>query len=436
MTRRGRAAAAALCCAVLAQPTAALAAPGGPSAAASPGGAGTGALPPIAQTTGAARQEGCVKPSGSTTDRTPWAQIFLRPEAAWPLSRGAGVTVAVVGSGVDGSSGALDGRLVPGPRLQGTGGSDRDCVGHGTFLAGLIAARQRDGTGFAGIAPAARILAVAVTDDTGTTTAALLAAGIRAAVDGGAAVVAVAVPVAAGSTELAAAVRYAADRGVLVVAPAAADGDTGTAAAAEVFPAAYPEVLAVSGIGPGGSASNDSASNGGASNGTARQGGSGAARIDLVAPGTAMTSIGPGGPGHFTGSGPSFATAVVAGTAALVLGRRPDLTRARLLDRLKATAYRPGTTLPDPVLGWGTVDPVAAVGVELPEETVHGGPGGAAGRTAPGVAPLPPTVPDPAGRQAVLLAGGVLAATALVGGAVLVLARGRRRGWRPGRWTA
>ncbi|MGW6913464.1 S8 family serine peptidase [Kitasatospora sp. NPDC054939] len=442
MTRRraGAAALAALCCcAVLAtRPTVAAAA-----------GADPGALPPIGQTTAAVRQDGCVKPSDKVVDRTPWAQALLRPETAWQLHRGAGVTVAVVGSGVDGASGVLGNRLAPGTRLHGPGGADRDCVGHGTFLAGLIAARQQDGTGFAGIAPEARILPVAVTDDTGATSADLLARGIRAAADGGARVIAVAVPVAAGGDDLAKAVRYAGDKGALVVAPAAPDPGVAPAGTTvgEVFPAAYPDVLAVSDLAPGGTlpargtGGTGGASGTGGSGGASGAGGSGGAdgapgsaarpagRIDLVAPGTAMTGPGPGGKGHFTGSGPSYATAVVAGTAALVLGYRPELTRAQLLDRLKATAYHPGTALPDPWLGWGTVDPSAAVGAELPP------PVAATARPAPTVAALAPPTPDPAGGQAALLAGGVLAGTALAGGAAAVLIRGRRRSWQPGRWN-
>lgn len=134
----------------------------------------------------------------------------------------------------------------------------------------------------------------------------------------------------------------------------------------------------MAGLSPNGAVSNGAASSGSVSNGAGANGGGsngGAAgteaagpggRVDLVAPGDALMSVGPGGKGYFTGSGPSFATAVVAGTAALVLGYRPELTAAQLLDRLKATAYHPGTVLPDARLGYGTVDPLAAVSAVLP----------------------------------------------------------------------
>ncbi|MER7753268.1 S8 family serine peptidase [Kitasatospora sp. NPDC097643] len=378
-----------------------------------------GALPVIVQNRGAAgtgRSDGCVKPSDRNTERTPWAQTFLRPESAWQLSRGAGVTVAVLGSGVDPASGALDGRLTPGPREYGPGDSARDCVGHGTFLAGLVAARRQDGIGFAGLAPEARILAVAVTDDVGTTTPALLAKGIRDAADGGARVIAVGVPVATADEALAAAVHYADGKGALVIAPAAFDPgnpSAGGPAGGPVYPAALPEVLAVSDLAP---------------NGSPPAGGPDGGRIDLVAPGDAVLSVGPGGKGHFTAAGPSYATAVVAGTAALVLGYRPDLTPAQLRERLTATAYHPGTALPDPHVGYGTVDPLTALSTPLP--------GDPPSPTTPTVPPLQPPPPDPALHQATTLAAATLAIVTLTLGTAALIGAARRRDWRPGRWQA
>ncbi|MFC8448896.1 S8 family serine peptidase [Kitasatospora sp. NPDC057223] len=424
MTRPRRAAVAALlsCCCALLGCDLVLAHPAAPAALAdtAPGaGAGAGSpasFPAIGQTAPGVQQDGCVKPSAKTTDLTPWAQTFLRPEGAWALSRGAGVTVAVLGSGVDASSGVLDSRLTLGPRLYGEGGAGRDCVGHGTFLAGLIAGHRQPGLGFAGIAPEARILAIAVTDDVGNTSADLLAKGIRAAADGGARVITVGVPVPGAGPELAAAVAYAGARGALVIAPSAPDSTGSGASDSGALPASYPDVLAVSDLGPGGALPQAEAANSG--------------RIDLVAPGDALMSVGPGGAGYFTASGPSLATAVVAGTAALVLGYRPELTPAQLADRLKTTAYHPGTLLPDPRLGYGTVDPTAAVAAALPGKPA---PAPSAARTA--VAALPPPPARPAQWHAVAVAGGVLVGTALVAGAGAVLSRGRRRGWQPGRWT-
>ncbi|WP_051836978.1 S8 family serine peptidase, partial [Streptomyces sp. NRRL WC-3742] len=284
---------------------------------------------------------GCLPPSTRSTALTPWPQTFLRPERAWPLSRGEGVTVAVVGSGVTDGAGLLAGRLDHAPRLQGAGDPAQDCVGHGTFLAGLIAADHRDGTGFAGLAPRARILAVSVTDEGGGSSPDLLARGITAAADAGARVIAVGVALPSGNDALAASVRSARAKGALVVAPAGPDATAGNGKLPPAYPAAYPEVLSVRDLTPGGTLPEGTLSG----------------RVDLTAPGDAVMGPGPAAGGYYTGAGPSFATAFVAATAALTLGYHPTLTPDQLTRRLEATAYRTG----DPAYGYGTVDPVAAV---------------------------------------------------------------------------
>ncbi|WP_224284386.1 S8 family serine peptidase, partial [Streptomyces sp. LS1784] len=243
------------------------------------------ALPGVSQQRrdASGRPAGCLAPSTKGTQLTPWPQTFLRPDRVWPLSRGEGVTVAVLGSGVKDGSGLLAGRLDLAP-LPGGPDPAQDCVGHGTFLAGLIAADQRDGAGFAGLAPRARILAVSVTNEAGTASADLLAQGITTAAERGARVIAVGVALPNGTDALAAAVRAARGKGALIVAPAAPDttqSDTsGTAKPGPAYPAAYPEVLAVRDLAPGG-ALPDGAS-------AVLVGG----RIDLAAPGDAVT--GPG----------------------------------------------------------------------------------------------------------------------------------------------
>ncbi|MFE2408542.1 S8 family serine peptidase [Kitasatospora sp. NPDC059408] len=357
--------------------------------------------PPLTQTRQDVQRNGCLKPSDRPADAPSWSQRALRPEEAWPMSRGAGVTVAVVGSGVDAGSPALAGRLQLGPRLYGPGDAGRDCVGHGTFAAGLVAGRSTVDGGASGLAPDAHVLAVAVTDDAGSTTPDLLASGIRAAVDKGARVVAVVVPVPGASDALSEAVTYAAAHGSLVVAPVAPDARGGSSAA--VFPASYPGVLAVASTGPGGPA-----------------GGTLDGRVDLAAPGEGVTGTGPGG-GLFTASGPGCATAYVAGTAALVLALRPDLTPEQLVRRLETTAYRPGTRLPDAGVGYGTVDPVAAVTASWPA---------AAHRTAAAADPVVVTPgPDRSGTwRALAVAAGSAGVMVLVGFGGLTVRLGRRRG--------
>ncbi|WP_186581949.1 S8 family serine peptidase [Streptomyces sp. BK340] len=345
----------------------------------------------------------------------PWPQLYLRPELAWRLTQGAGVTVAVVGTGVDAHAPALKGRLSNGPSVFDPHGVGRDCVGHGTFVAGLIAGARQQGAGFSGMAPKARILAVSVTDVTGDTTANLIAKGLNAAVDSGAQVIDVAVAVDTGSEALRQAVRRATDNGLLVVAPATMDTQASSGA---VYPAAYPGVVSVAAIGAGGQPLGNGA-----------QG----APVDLVAPGDTVMSAGPGG-GYFTGTGASFATAFVAGTAALVLDYRPRLTLDQLVHRLKATAYAPGTALPQAQLGYGCVDPVGAVASILPEER-SASPSPRPAAAGPRLA-MPPRPDHSAERLAAMVGGFAAGVVALVALAVAVVPRGRLRHWRPGRYRA
>lgn len=254
----------------------------------------------MAQTLSDVRQNGCRKPVARAADRPSWSQVFLRPEAVWPLSRGAGVTVAVIGSGVDAGagsgSGALAGRLTLGPRLHGDGDAGRDCVGHGTALATLVAGRRPADGGPSGVAPAAKVLAVAATDDAGSTNADLLARGIRAAADAGARIGLVGAPIAEAAPALADAVGYATAKGMLLVAPVGPDNQ---AVNVPVYPAGYPGVLAVAAIGSDGAPAGAGVS--GTGGGSAGQAGGAAAalgpgrtsRVDVTAPGEGLLAAAP-----------------------------------------------------------------------------------------------------------------------------------------------
>jgi type VII secretion-associated serine protease mycosin len=350
-------------------------------------------------------------PPARSTD-VPWAQQQLQPQWAWPLTRGEGVVVAVVDSGVDASVPQLRGRVLRGVDV-GTGGpADSDCIGHGTFVAGIIAAASRPDTGFAGIAPGAIVLPIRITRTAQSADIAprMLAAGIRTAVDRGADVINVSASTTARSAELDAAVAYAADRDVVVVASSAngaQEGDPPT------YPAAYPQVIAVGAV---------------TVKGELAQFSQVGPHLDLAAPGVDVVSLGPGGPGQWQGSGTSYAAPFVSGTAALVRAYHPQLSAEQIAHRLEATAVAPAAVLPDPGLGWGVVDPAAAVSALLLEER-------GAGRPEPALAPVAPSAPDPIpalvtsvlGAVGAITAAGVTAATARLG------TRGSRRGWRPAR---
>jgi membrane-anchored mycosin MYCP len=354
---------------------------------------------------------GCAAPATTVVRDVPWAQQLLRPERAWVLTRGGGVVVAVVDTGVSAATPALAGAVYAGRDVTTNSRADSDCSGHGTFVAGLIAARPVSGSGFAGIAPAARVLPIRVTTDQNQIDAAKLASGIRAAVDGGARVVAVAVGTTADTPALRGAVAYAGSHDVLIVASADATASLG---GGPVYPAALPGVVAVASIG---------------SVSTTAPGARAGVGPALAAPGSNLLSVAPQGTGNVTASGSGVGVGFVAGTAALVRGYRPRLTVAQVRQRLETTADHPTGRLPDPTLGYGVVDPGAAVTTVLPEET---------GETPPNshAQPVKIVVPLPEDRRpayTALTASAAVAGCAGLGGLLIAaIRRGRRRGWRPG----
>ncbi|MEU8588757.1 S8 family serine peptidase [Streptomyces sp. NPDC048664] len=345
----------------------------------------------------------CAGASGSVASAVPWEQQSLGLSRLWGLGSGAGVTVAVVDTGVSAQAPALRGRVTA------VGGAGTDCVGHGSFVAGLIAAAPVEGVRFAGVARGARVVGVRGTDERGAATAASVAEGIRAAVDAGARVVAVSPALTGSSAALDAAVRYAAGRDVLLVAAAVPDAPATDASASappprDYWPAAAPGVLSVLDVDVAGR----------------RPRGAYVPRAaDLAAPGDGVVGPGPKGAGHYIGSGASLAAGYVAGTAALVRATHPSLTAAEVGRRLTATAYPADVARVDPYAA------LTSVRGALPAVRSGGGGGGAVR--------LPS---DEAGskatHRAVLVALGGGGVVLLVAWAAVVAPRGRARGWRAG----
>jgi membrane-anchored mycosin MYCP len=362
----------------------------------------------------------CARAATTADPGVPWAQRRLGSDRAWVLTRGGSTLVAVVDTGVSAAAGALAGAVAPGVDVVSGGRADTDCSGHGTFVAGLLAARPAAGRGLAGVAPAARLLPIRVTDNPDEVDPNRLAAGIRAAVDGSARVVAVPVSTPTASPALRQAVAYAVRRDVLVVAaaetpPGVTGGAAGPAAAADppAYPGMLPGVVAVASIGSDGRPGTDV---------------SVATRPALAAPGRELTSISTTGPGTIAADGRGLAVAFVAGAAALVRSYRPGLTAEQVRHRLQATADHPSGVLPDPLLGFGVVDPAAAVMTALPEES---------GDPVPAADPRPLRVPvmvppDTAPARVALAASAILAAAVALGAVIAAtLTRGHRRRWSP-----
>nr|WP_239152390.1 type VII secretion-associated serine protease mycosin [Virgisporangium aurantiacum] len=328
----------------------------------------------------------------------PWAQPRQGLDRLAGVADGAGVLVAVVDSGVEARHPQLAGAVVPGVDRLDAGGDGRvDCVGHGTAVASIIAARIRPGTAFRGVAPAATVLPVRVservTDENGGRTATLadVAAAVRQAVDRGARVVNLSLTTDRDDPNLRDAVTYARSRDAVLVAAA---GNKQEAGNPRVFPASYDGVLGVGGV-----------QEDGARVATSQIG----PHVDLVAPGADVIAAGREGHARYTGT--SFAAAFVAGTAALVRQYHPDLTADQVAERLLATA---DTLDPAPArgLGAGIVNPYRAVTASLD----------VAAKAAPG--PVARKSPDPAAVRAAARTAEnrrTAAYLALGGAAVLVL---------------
>ncbi|MFE6904518.1 S8 family serine peptidase [Streptomyces sp. NPDC057717] len=342
----------------------------------------------------------CTTASKEVATAAPWEQRSLELPKTWQSGSGAGVKVAVVDTGVSQKAQALAGRVT----AVGGANAGQDCVGHGSFVAGLVAAATVKGVHFAGVAKRADILAVKGTDERGAATAATVAKGIRAAADAGAQIIEVSPALASRSTTLTTAVSYAAGHDALIVAAAVPDATEVTRSSATAprayWPAAQPGVLSVVAVD---------------AKGQRPQGTPLPRHADLAAPGAGVIGIGPRGTGHFIGSGASLAAGYVAGTAALVRAANPELTAVETAKRLTATAYPADVP---------RLDPYAAL-TSVPDATAQ--------REAPAEEPvrLPKQHADAqATRRALLLAGGCGALILLVAWAAVIAPRGRARGWR------
>ncbi|MFI6460167.1 S8 family serine peptidase [Streptomyces sp. NPDC050538] len=344
----------------------------------------------------------CATGSDRRATDVPWEQVSLQLSRTWPFASGTGVTVGVVDTGVSSAAPALKGRVTA------VGDAGTDCVGHGTFVAGLVGAAVEDGVRFAGVAQQARILAVRGSDARGKVTAGQVADGIRAAVDGGAKVVTVSAALAGDTAGLRSAVAFAAKKDVLVVAaavpdaPSTAGSSTESPPARDYYPAAEDGVLSVldvdvSGKRPSGAYTTSSAA--------------------IAAPGDGVVGIGPKKAGHYIGSGASLAAGFVAGAAALVRSVHPDLSAAQTAALLRASAYPADVP---------RLDPYAAVTSVLSGAAVAPARGGSG-------APVHLPADKAAGplRRALWPASAGLAVIVAVVWLGLILPRGRRLGWKP-----
>ncbi|WP_229877330.1 type VII secretion-associated serine protease mycosin [Streptomyces bluensis] len=285
---------------------------------------------------------------GKVIPSTPWSLQRILLDQLREQATGKGVTVAVIDTGVDDSNPQLRGAMASGgDDLVGSGDGTQDIEGHGTRVAGIIAARPINGTGFEGIAPEAKILSYRYTGgegEEGQGNSRTMSRAINAAVAKGAEIINISSDTAnrQDNTELRNAVAAAVDSGALVIAAAGNDGADGKLA--DTYPASYEGVLAVAA-----SDRNDERA-------FFSQAGD---FVDVAAPGVGMVSTVPES-GQCTADGTSFAAPYVAGVAALLKDKHEDWSASQIATRIQETAQRPGSDH-NPFTGWGVVDPVAAL---------------------------------------------------------------------------
>jgi subtilisin family serine protease len=284
-----------------------------------------------------------------------WALDKVAYGSTWGVTRGGGVTVAVIDTGVLGSHEDLAGSVIPGMDYASDAGAIDpgktgmvDPDGHGTHVAGVIAAHVRNGLGIAGAAPDARILPIRVLDAHGSGVASNVALGIIWAVDHGARVINMSLG-GGPSPGLEDTMQYALDENVVMTAAAGNNFQTGNQ---PVYPAAYPEALAVAAV-------NSSLGHAPFSN----AGG----YVDIAAPGDLILSTyGTSRTDYEWMSGTSMAAPYAAAEAALVISENKSLTSARVMDIMKSTAIDLGPPGKDPYFGYGLVNPRGAVLAAMP----------------------------------------------------------------------
>jgi type VII secretion-associated serine protease mycosin len=333
-----------------------------------------------------------------------WHLDFLDVAGGHQITRGEGVVVAVIDSGVDATHPDLEGSVLPGIDLVENGDSRTwNPAAHGTAMAGLIAGHGHglDNTdGALGLAPEAKILPVRVSrvGAAGVGTPDLIPQGMSWAISNGADVVSVSLADAVGEPYIDA-VAAAQEADIVVIAGAGNRPDATEVA----FPAALPGVVAAAAVGRDGSHAEISVTG---------------PEITLAAPGVETLTTGLEH-GYYESGGTSAATAIIAGAAALVRAQFPELSADEVVHRLIYTADDAGPPGHDTRYGHGIVNIVAALTEDVPPlEPTPTGDGTESPPDRPGKEP-------DRGRNAALIAGGVLVLLAILAVTLAVARRPR-----------
>lgn len=278
-------------------------------------------------------------------------------QKAWKITKGAGVKVAIIDTGIDSTHPDLQGAVTLGLDVssQGTYAEQnpiQDFGFHGTMVASLLAGRGHDkNSGVIGVAPEAEIISIAMRFDIeNPSTDEQIAKGIRNAVDSGAQVINLSLT--RNSRDWPAlwdqAFQYAFDNDVVVVAAA---GNRAGGTEQVGAPATIPGVLVVAGVDKNAQVSNQASTEG--------------LTIGVSAPATDLVSAYPGAD-YKIWSGTSGAAPIVSGLVALVRAQYPDLDANNVINRVIATATKMTDEPYSTEFGYGLIDPMKALTAELP----------------------------------------------------------------------
>ncbi|MFE6625069.1 S8 family serine peptidase [Streptomyces sp. NPDC057740] len=294
-----------------------------------------------------------------------WPLTVYGAEKVWKTSQGAGVTVAVIDSGVDSSHPDLTGQVLPGKDFTGAGKPHEDNIGHGTAMASLIAGHGHGANGSAGVmglAPKAKILPVRVSvtrgvdeTDSKIDTAGWVA-GVRFAVEQGAEVINLSLDDSSAypGSKAAEAIEYAQEHDVVVVASTGNDGGTVN------YPAALPGVVAAAAV----------------DKDLAPWSKSNTGNVIVAAPGVEVAQADPTTrSGYSVADGTSGSSAYVSAIVALLRSKYPDLTAGQIINRLiKSASFlnNEGRTAPDRELGYGIARPGTALTMDIAKGSKQG----------------------------------------------------------------
>ncbi|ADL53121.1 S8 family peptidase [Clostridium cellulovorans] len=280
-----------------------------------------------------------VATTASSESSYPWYFNNLQVPELWKLSTGSGVTVAIIGSGIDSSHEDLVGKVIGGVDLTGTNSPYYDSCNFGTFAAGIITANINN-IGTSGIAYDSKLLSVKVVKKDSILEESVLAKGVRWAADNGAKILNLTILCESMDYSiLKEAIDYAVSKGCIIVAPSEYNVIKKTRLES------YSNVITVGATNENNQLCYFSDYTGG---------------IDLVAPGVHINSTIQDYDYYYEKygelQGTSVAAAIVTGEIALIASKNPQITTKDILDKFKDSTFKLSKDLPDIAYGYGILD--------------------------------------------------------------------------------